>query len=164
MTLRMDCKPTSRRGEWCCGFGFDRCGAEYNLSVRNTILIIAIVIPLCAPIVGQDAQPRRNPCKTPENRASCVWVHGRLRYGSGTPAVRLWKIGTHHVFGILSGPRTSDDLDNEHPELPANVADKLQPFKNQVFGDFEICPLEPEKPGSMQSACIDQGKNIIVDE
>ncbi len=26
----------------------------------------------------------------------CVWIHGRLYATNGTPALRLWEIGTHH--------------------------------------------------------------------
>jgi hypothetical protein len=31
-----------------------------------------------------------------------------------------------------------------------------------MFADFEICPLEPEKPQTMQAACIDSAKNIVM--
>jgi hypothetical protein len=89
-----------------------------------------------------------------------MWVQGRLRYGNGTPALRLWQVGTHRVFGIVSGASATDPLDNEHPELPGNVSGKLIPFKTEVFGDFEICTLEPEKPGTMQTACIEAGKSL----
>lgn len=77
----------------------------------------------------------------------------------------MWKIGTKRILGIYSGPETyPGDLngDNEHPELPANVQTKLKPFDNALDGDFEVCPLEPEKPGVMQAACIEAARNIVV--
>jgi hypothetical protein len=60
-------------------------------------------------------------------------------------------------------------LDNEGPELPSNVERKLWVTKdpnsqNDLFGDFEVCPLEPEKPGVMQAACIESAKNIVIGE
>jgi hypothetical protein len=95
--------------------------------------------------------------------------------GNGTPAYRLWKIGTHRQLGILSGPSKYDpdyplfgrDLDNEAPEFPANVFRGLwnpaEPkWGNAIFADFEVCPLEPEKLGAMQAVCIESAKNIVV--
>lgn len=115
---------------------------------------------------GRKAKPiahgRKIACKTTENSATCYWVHGRLSAYNGTPSFRLWKIGTHRILGIYSGPDANDPLDNEHPELPANVNRVFKPFSNQVFADFEICPLEPEHRGEMQDACIESAKNIVV--
>jgi hypothetical protein len=31
-------------------------------------------------------------------------------------------------------------------------------------GDFEVCPLEPERPGWMQAACIESAKNIFIQD
>ena len=105
---------------------------------------------------------RKIPCKTQENAAICYWARGRLSVYNGTPSYRLWKIGTHRILGIHSGPGANDPLDNEHPELPANVKRVFKPFSNQIFADFEICPLEPEETGTMQSACIESAKNIVL--
>jgi len=89
---------------------------------------------------------------------------------NGNPSYRLWKIGTHRVLGIYSGPSVDRyGLDNEGPELPSNVERKLWATKdhhqaNDIFGDFEVCPLEPEKPGVMQAACIESAKNIVIEK
>ena len=64
------------------------------------------------------------------------------------------------------------------PEFPANLrriyaADKRRwersegqgvYYPPEVFGDFEICPLEPEKPGWRQYACIESAKITYVDQ
>ena len=67
-------------------------------------------------------------------------------------------------MGIYSGPdaEKQDELDNEHPEIPINVRRVFKPFSNQIFADFEICPLEPERLGEMQAACIESAKNIFA--
>jgi hypothetical protein len=54
-------------------------------------------------------------------------------------------------------------MDNENPELPSSVAQKLIPSRNQIFADFEVCPLEPERPGAMQAVCNESAKNIVVE-
>ena len=110
---------------------------------------------------------RKYVCKTPKLAPSCYWTHGQLKFWEGTPSLRLWKIGTKRILGIYSGPETYPgdlDGDNEHPELPANIQARLKPFANQIYADFEVCPLEPEKPKTMQAACIEAAKNIVVDD
>ncbi len=87
----------------------------------------------------------------------------------GTPSFRLWKIGTHRMLAIYSGPSVDfavDDLgDNEHPEFPANIQRVFRPpDRPLLFADFEVCPLEPEKPNVMQAACIESAKNIFVED
>lgn len=117
---------------------------------------------------------RTIPCKTPQIADSCYWTHGRLSVGNGNPSYRLWKIGTHRILGIYSGPaafkRLSDPkyaLDNEGPELPPNVEEALWhsvsgAWPNEVYADFEVCPLEEERPAAMQAACIESAKNLVV--
>ena len=86
---------------------------------------------------------------------------------NGSPAFRLWKIGTHRMLSIWSGPSVDfagGDGDNEHPEFPASIQRVFRPTKNGIFADFEVCPLEPEKPNVMQAACIESAKNIFVED
>jgi hypothetical protein len=100
----------------------------------------------------------------------CYWTRGRLSIYNGTPAFRLWKIGTNRILGVHTGPSTfrrdSEDVDN--PELPSNVNEMLEPGRNRtfadVFADFEVCTLEPERPRTMQAACIESAKNIRVEK
>jgi hypothetical protein len=110
---------------------------------------------------------RDRPCKTPELVPACIQVHARLWAGNGTPSTRLWPIGTHHIYGIFSNRygfvHDETTLDNEAPELhfrfPKNMPD--QTFWT-VYGDFEVCPLEPLKQGHMQAACIAGATHIVA--
>ncbi len=115
----------------------------------------------------QNSTKRKIVCKTPQNAASCYWTHGRLSFYNGTPSYRLWKIGTKRLLGIYSGPSSEriDPLDNEHPELPANLAARYDMATNSwVYADFEVCPLAPERRGFMQPACIESAKNIYAEK
>lgn len=141
--------------------------------------LVGAVIGLTV-LVSLDASgnpPRRQiVCKTPEIAERCYWTHGRLGYGNGTPALRLWKIGTNRVLGIYSGPSTynpkledPDMGDNEDPQLPANVKKVFRTNTDQgvplrIFADFEVCQLEPERSGVMQAACIEAARNIVVEK
>jgi hypothetical protein len=155
-------------------------------AMRRYLLSVSILFALAAQAVPQASTPARGtaarrkiPCKTPKIAPSCYWTHGRLQWGNGTPSWRLWKIGTNRILGIHSGANAErfDPLDNEHPEFPApldkaydadyqhkrQVNDPDIEIPDVVFADFEVCPLEPERAGQMQSACIESAKNIVVE-
>jgi len=126
---------------------------------RVLSFLIFLLLSCC---LGKEraAHQRKIACKIPTNAASCYWARGRLSYYNGTPAFRLWKVGTHRLLGIYSGPSVDRyGEDNESPELPQNV--KVG-FGEESFGLFEVCPLEPERDGAMQAACIETAKNIFV--
>jgi hypothetical protein len=133
--------------------------------MRRFILIAISMLLVYAPSSGKQSYERSIPCKTPANAASCYWTHGRLQYGNGTPALRLWKIGTTRLLGIYSGASVDRySLDNENPELPQNLRKVFKPYKTTIYADFEVCPLEPERLGTMQAACIESTKNIFVEQ
>ena len=120
-----------------------------------------------AQAVPQNAPKRRIPCKTPENASECFWTRGRIREGNGTPAYRMWKVGTKRLLGIYSGLSTYNDplsLDNENPEFPANIDKTWAPEVGApLYDEFEVCPLAPEHPGAMRPVCVESAKNLFVD-
>jgi hypothetical protein len=128
------------------------------------LMIVACTFALAPPALGQDSS-RKIPCKTAAEANACYWTHGRITGGSGNPAIRLWKIGTDRILGVYSGPSVNRfGQDNESPELPANLSRVFHPAENWVFGDFEVCPLEPERKGAMQAVCIEAAKNLRVSQ
>jgi hypothetical protein len=114
----------------------------------------------------QEAPKRKIPCKTPENASMCYWTRGRVTLGAGTPAYRMWKVGTKRLLGIYSGPSVDRySHDNEDPEFPANVQRVWQDrIGHTLWADFEVCPLEPERPGFMQAICVESAKNIFIQD
>jgi hypothetical protein len=130
---------------------------------RALLSCAVAVIVLFPPSHSAVSRRRQIPCKTDANASSCYWTRGRLGYYNGTPAFRLWKVCTNRLLGIYSGPSVDRQaMDNEDPEYPANVERVFDPPKNRIFADFEVCPLEAEKPRTMQAACIEAAKNIVV--
>ena len=143
----------------------------------GTRLIAATLLLLCAfAPAEQKSTKRKIACMTPKNASACYWTHGRLTFCCGTPAVRLWRIGTHRVLGIYSGPEAYDaargeiiEGDNENPDLPGALSRAVSRFRAKsedhlpvVFGDFEVCPLEQEQPRTMQAACIEAAKDFTL--
>jgi hypothetical protein len=131
-----------------------------------TVRLLFIAVLACSAGSVASNSRRKIPCKTPGNSKSCYWTHGRLGFYNGTPAFRIWKIGSHRLLGVYSGPSVDreDSLDNESPEFPLSVDEKFKPFENRIFADFEVCPLEPEQPGEMQAVCIEAAKNIVIEK
>jgi hypothetical protein len=129
------------------------------------LALIVVAFGLSVNGAPQSFAKRKITCKTPEIAASCYWAHGRLTFGNGNPTCRLWKIGTSRILGIYSGPESlsRDSAYTETTELPSNVNRAFKTDLTRVYADFEVCPLEPERAGVMQAACIESAKNIVVD-
>lgn len=111
-------------------------------------------------------------CKAGSEDASILRVHGRLSvYNGGYPNLRLWQMGTHHLFGIYSDPadlrcsRGGACNGDEDTKLPGNLEALMNLpnplFEWSVYGDFDIRPLEPFQLGHMQAACIVDAKEIV---
>ncbi len=67
----------------------------------------------------------------------------------------LWPVGTKRMLGVTSGPRL-DDADD--PIRPPNL--KFDHSYKPIYGDFEVCPLTPERKGEMQSVCIESASKL----
>jgi hypothetical protein len=145
--------------------------------MRYALISMLALCALAAQALPQATAKRKFPCKTPDIAASCYWIRGRITCCNGNPTMRMWKVGTKRILGIFSGPDAwrYDLEDSLHPELPANLSrDYEAEYKRRVamkdpdagdtepvFGNFEVCPLEPERPGWMQSVCVESAKNIF---
>jgi hypothetical protein len=135
--------------------------------VRYAIVVLTLIFAAAiAAAPPQEAATRKIPCKTPANASMCYWTRGRVTLGAGTPAYRMWKVGTKRLLGIYSGPSV-DRLSeaNEDPEFPANVQRVWQTrIGHTLWADFEVCPLEPERAGWMQAVSVESAKNIFIQD
>lgn len=124
---------------------------------------------------------RKIPCKTQETASQCYWTHGRLSVYEGMVTYRIWKIGTHRLLGVFSGPsrypaRTDEDLEN--PEFPPELDKALEANQQRhkcltgttwtvtppIFADFEVCPLRAEEKGVRQPVCIESAAKILIQD
>jgi hypothetical protein len=83
---------------------------------------------------------------------ACVTRRGRLSSQNGI-ARRIWVIGTKRTVGV------------SETVVPASIEKYLEMTSDdhsQVYGDFEICPLEPDAPGRMQSVCVSGASRLVV--
>jgi hypothetical protein len=63
---------------------------------------------------------------------------------------RIWMIGTKR---LLSGG------DNK---LDAMIQAQGHWWDSVIYGDFAVCPLTPDRPGHLQTVCIQSYKNIKI--
>jgi hypothetical protein len=89
--------------------------------------------------------------------AACYTVHGRATFGNGTPALRIWPVGTKRMLGVTAGP-IADDADD--PIVPKTFG--IPNGAEAVYGDFEVCPFTPERKGFMQMVCIESASHMVV--
>lgn len=93
-------------------------------------------------------------CDTPPAEA-CAVRHGRLTSRQGIP-YQIWLIGTKRMIAVDNEPVVF---------LPGDSARYLEitsPDYSEIFGDFTICPLEPDRPGHLRRACVTSAKNLVV--
>lgn len=108
--------------------------------------------------IGADAQPARPTpwhCSTPPIEP-CFKHHGRLSSQNGI-ALKIWLIGTSRVVG----------LDNDAERLPAVIAkylDMTSTNHSYIYGDFDICPTEPERPGRLRRVCVTGAEKLVVQD
>jgi hypothetical protein len=126
--------------------------------LRLTILPLLLIAS--ANVWGQSPASEANEksCRAhPQLIGRCFTVRGRLSVYNGTPARRLWRIGTKRVLGISEQRFAATGYRN----VPEDIESKL----NQdvaIFGDFVVCPFTRSKPGEMQLVCIESAKNLVT--
>ena len=85
---------------------------------------------------------------------SCFRHHGRLSSQNGI-ALTIWLVGTTRRVGLA----------NDLADLPAFIRKYLvitSPDHSYVFGDFEMCPTEPDTPGHLREVCVASAERLVV--
>jgi hypothetical protein len=115
--------------------------------MRTAGLLALAFVLLASPAAAAEA-----PCRT---------VHGRLSLWNGNPTVRLWVVGTHRVLGVAQPNGTLEDLPPEILRLWAAGGNDAM-WASELYGDFRVCPLAPERPGRMQGVRLESGRNLVL--
>lgn len=115
----------------------------------------------CSSVLAQSpSKPVLNPCRArPDLVGKCFIMYGRLSLGNGTPSIRLWKVSSKRILGVLD----PEDISGEPglSTIPASIKAQLD-FDKYIFGNFMVCPLTHSRPKEMQTVCIESGRNLIV--
>lgn len=92
-------------------------------------------------------------CSTPPVEP-CVKRHGRLSSQNGI-TVRLWLIGTKRVVFPSNLPDALPSEIGKYLELTSDA-------HSYIFGDFIVCPLEPDTPGRMRQVCVTAVEKLVI--
>ncbi|MEN3973554.1 hypothetical protein [Emcibacter sp. SYSU 3D8] len=115
----------------------------------SRLLAIALLASsvLTAPALADTAPT----CKaSPKVVDKCMTFYGRLSVYTGSPAIRLWPVGTKQLYGVRG---TGDDPENL--VLPEKLRDMLATNPIEINGKWEVCPLEPARPNQLRSVCLE---------
>src|SRR6185312_4126317 len=93
----------------------------------------------------------------------CRWVHGRMTVGNGTPATRIWPVGTHRTLGVVHAERPVAD-DAYAATVPVYALRLLTPEHHfTVWGEFYVCPVAPDRPGWMRFVTVKKARRLFVE-
>ena len=84
----------------------------------------------------------------------CFKHHGRLSSQNGI-ALAVWLIGTTRRVGVANGFALS-------PAIQRYLV-MTSPEHSYIYGDFEICPLEPDTPGHLRDVCVAGAEKLVVE-
>ena len=87
---------------------------------------------------------------------SSVTVHGRLYAANGGGSgFRIWLVGTRRIVWL--SPRID-------PPMPEVILRLFKTFDEELYGDFTLVPLAPDRPGLMREMCfVSAGKLVVRD-
>jgi hypothetical protein len=126
------------------------------LKCAAMLFLIILISNVCAQSPRGEANEKS--CRAhPLLSGRCFTVHGRLSIYNGTPALRLWKVGTRRMLGISEQRFAVEGYRN----VPLYIESQVSPDV-ALFGDFLVCPFTPSQPRKMQLVCIETGKNLVV--
>jgi len=116
---------------------------------------VAIALSLLLASANADTDATSWRCSIPPTEA-CFEHHGRLSSQNGTP-LALWLIGTNRRL------RIDNDFNVGMPSVVSKYLNMPSINYSYIYGDFQVCPLEPDRPGYQRSACIIGAKNLVVE-
>jgi hypothetical protein len=96
--------------------------------------VLALLAGVLSPSVG-----------APAETGACRWVHGRFNLLNGSSVRRIWIIGTHRIVALRD-----DDATVPEPVRAYLYQGPYFEKADGLFGDFQVCALEPNIPGHMQ--------------
>ena len=111
---------------------------------------IAVVVGLSAAegLAQQPVKCRRQPIEP------CVKRHGRLSTQNGI-SPRIWLVGTKRMVH----PENTDDF---LPEAALRYTQMTSDDHSYIFGDFTICPVEPDLPGHLRGVCVTTAETHVI--
>lgn len=119
---------------------------------QTFIVLLLLCLGVCTPGIAGSIDPASGCKVNPAVVDACFSVRGRVSAYNGTPALRIWPVGTNRLLGIVPA---------ENEIMPENIKGKVS-FQKSVFATLEVCPFTPAHPRVMQLVCIESATNVEV--
>jgi len=100
-----------------------------------------------------DIDPKAGCKSNPALVGACFTIHGRIMATNGTPGMRIWRVGTKRMLGVLP---SEDEI------VPEPLKKYFGPMTN-LYGDLLVCPFTEPRPGEMQMVCIEAASHLVVE-
>ena len=68
----------------------------------------------------------------------------------------IWWIGTTRRLDVENAP------DAYLPAVAQPYLENTSDKWSHIYGDFRVCPTEPDVPGHMRSVCVAESHNLVV--
>ena len=121
---------------------------------RLTAAVCLLLVGPIVPLVAERQAQTRTTCRRPPIEP-CTIRHGRFSTQNGITQT-IWLVGTRRRLNVTN--EVSDFL----PASALKYTELTSPDHSYIFGDFTICPLEPDRPGFMREVCVVDAKNLVV--
>jgi hypothetical protein len=122
---------------------------------RAAVCLVGITV-VAAPRAADMSfdRERAGQCAALPKAEAPITVHGRL-YGAngGGSGFRIWIVGTRRIVWL------SPKID---PAVPDTIRNAFTPFDEELYADFDLVPLAPDRPGVMREVCFVSGEHLIV--
>jgi len=126
--------------------------------IRSHVWALVGMLALALP--AKESKPTRSdpPCAIRTDlKGPCFDLRGRVSLSNGNPNVRIWRVGTGRILGIVGVAC------DEHPCGPSAMPDilwKQLEKEHDLYADLTVCPITKEREGWMQLVCIDSARNV----
>jgi hypothetical protein len=126
---------------------------------RNQLAIAAsclLAVASVAQISGESQAQAQTATRCKQSPVEpCTVKHGRLSTQNGITQT-IWLIGTTRRVNV------TNDLTDFLPPHVLRYTEMTSPDHSYIFGDFTICPIEPDLPGHMRGVCVTAASNLVV--
>ena len=122
--------------------------------IAASVIALAVLGRVLAAETSQDftsSTPWR--CLAPITEP-CFTHRGRLSAQNGI-SLMIWLVGTNRIVSVQ---------ETQIPALLGTYLSMTSPDHSDVYGDFDICPLEPDRSGHMRATCVAGATRLVVQD
>lgn len=123
-----------------------------TIGIMVCIIFQLLLIP-CSISQEETKSCRNHPMVTGE----CFLFWGRMQLYEESPRVRIWRVGTTRVLGIMDDEYQLEGYEN----VPGDLVGQID-WNTAMFGDFTVCPFADDIPRKMRPICVEKAENTVI--